>query len=78
MKVLKIVFVNRRKLNARLHQLKGNVLQGRAELQTRLGELRHSLEHSLPIWKQYRITEAMEEALIFKLKNNGEHPRLLI
>lgn len=77
MQKLKIVFVNHRKLERKLCRLRGNMLQGKEELESRLGEMHNSLSHSLQKWKQCRMAEAVEGALVFKLSNNGYHPHLL-
>lgn len=78
MQKLKIVFVNHQKLERKLRRLTGGVLQGKEELHARLADMHRSLSHNLQKWKQYQITEAVEEALVFKLNNNGYHPHLLV
>lgn len=78
MQKLKIVFVNHRKLERKLRRLKGDMLQGKEELQVRLGEMHRSLSLNLQKWKQHRIAGAVEDTLVFKLNNNGYHPHLLV
>ena len=78
MQKLKIIFVNHRKLEKKLRRLKGDMMQGKEELQIRLGKMHRSLSHSLQKWKQHRIAEEVEDALVFKLSNNGYHSHLLV
>jgi len=78
MQKLKIVFVNHQKLERKLRRLKGDMLQGKEELQARIGEMHHSLNHCLQQWKQCQAIGAIEDALIFPIKQTGYRPRLLL
>jgi hypothetical protein len=66
MKNLKVVFVNRCKLNRKILHL-----QGPTEFRTRLGCLRKTLKDSRSDWKQQLCADAIEGAHIVKMKKAG-------
>ncbi|MEK7254189.1 MAG: hypothetical protein AAB316_05555 [Bacteroidota bacterium] len=69
MKSLKIVFVNRQQLDKLLST-------GKGKFPSRLQEMRLTLRQSLKKWKRRHILVAMDEALVFQLKNINFHPHL--
>ncbi|MFQ5446648.1 MAG: hypothetical protein ACE5FF_06925 [Saprospiraceae bacterium] len=72
MKNLRIVFVNRCKLNQMLLHLKGP-----AGFQFRLGRLRQTLKLSLAGWQRHQVGGTLEGARVVKMNNAGFYPQLL-